>query len=58
MATSRPFLGTIEEFKPHAGNSYLERVAIFFDVNNIPDEKKSSLFLTLAGEATVSTSIG
>ena len=57
MATSRQFLGTIEEFKPHTGNSvksYLERVAIFFDVNDIPDEKKSSLFLTLAGEATYS----
>ena len=29
-------------------------MAIFFDVNDIPDEKKSSLFLTLAGEATYS----
>ena len=55
MATSRPFLGTIEEFKPHAGNSvksYLEHVAIFFDINDIPDEKKSPSFLTLVGEAT------
>ena len=57
MAAHPSLLGSIEEFKPHSGSSikaYLERVNIFFTVNDIPEDKQTALFLTLAGEATYS----
>ena len=52
MATS--FIGTLAEFNPEEQDiaSYLEKVELFFIANNIAEEKKVAVFLTVAGQKT------
>ena len=46
--------GTLTEFKPDSEPiaAYLERVAIYFDANDIPDEKRVSVLLSIIGPKT------
>jgi hypothetical protein len=50
MATS--VIGTLPEFNPEEQDtaSYLEKVELFFEANNIAEEKKVAVFLTAAGQ--------
>ncbi len=52
MATS--VIGTLPEFNPEEQDtaSYLEKVELFFEANNIAEEKKVAVFLTAAGQKT------
>ena len=52
MATS--VIGTLPEFNPEDQDtaSYLEKVELFFEANNIAEEKKVAVFLTAAGQKT------
>ena len=52
MATS--VIGTLPEFDPEDQDaaSYLEKVELFFEANNIAEEKKVPLFLTAVGQKT------
>ena len=52
MATS--VIGTLHEFDPEDQDtaSYLEKVELFFEANNIAEEKKVAVFLTAAGQKT------
>ena len=54
MATSDSVIGTLPEFDPEDQDaaSYLERVELFFEVNNIAEEKKVAVFLTAIGQKT------
>ena len=49
-------IGTISEFQPENETiaAYLERVALFFEVNNIADEKKVSWLLNVMRAKTYS----
>ena len=49
-------IGTIGEFQPENETiaAYLERVALFFEVNSIADEKKVSWLLNVMGAKTYS----
>ena len=49
-------IGTIGEFQPENETitAYLERVALFFEVNNITWEKQVSWFLNVMGAKTYS----
>ena len=44
-----PYLGNITEYNPEQENFqvYVERVKLFFSVNDISDDKKASVFLPL-----------
>ena len=52
MATS--VIGNLPEFNPEDQNtaSYLEKVELFFEANNIAKEKKVAVFLTAVGQKT------
>ena len=52
MATS--VIGTLTEFNPEDQDveSYLENVELFFEANNIAEEKKVAVFLTAVGQKT------
>lgn len=52
MATSA--IGALSEFNPEEQDfaSYLEKVELFFEANNIAEEKKVAVFLTAAGQKT------
>ena len=52
MASS--VIGTIPEFNPEEHNiaSYLETVELFFEANDIAEEKKVAVFLTNVGQKT------
>ena len=52
MATSA--IGTLAKFNPEEQDieSYLEKVELFFEANNIAEEKKVAVFLTAAGDKT------
>ena len=52
MATS--VIGTLTEFNPEDQDvaSYLEKVELFFEANNIAEEKKVAVFLTAVGQKT------
>ena len=52
MATST--IGSLTEFKPESEKieAYLERVQLFFDVNNIKDDKQVAVLLTVIGSST------
>ena len=54
MAT--PVYGNLKEFQPENElfSSYLERVELFFDANDIVDEKKVAVFLSVVGSKTYS----
>jgi hypothetical protein len=47
-------IGTLPEFNPEEQDtaSYLEKVELFFEANNIAEEKKVAVFLTAAGQKT------
>ena len=47
-------VGSIGEFNPDAGHSiksYLERMEVYFVANEINNDKKATVFLSLLGEA-------
>ena len=52
MATSLP-LGQLEAFDPQVETftSYVERVHLFFEANDIKEEKRRSVFLSIVGGA-------
>ena len=52
MATST--IGSLTEFKPESEKieAYLEHVQLFFDVNNIKDDKQVAVLLTVIGSNT------
>ena len=52
MATS--VIGTLPEFDPEDQDTacYLETVELFFEANNIAEEKKVAVFLTAVGQKT------
>ena len=43
--------GQIQEFRPESESfaAYVERVQLFFTANDIPDEKKTAVFLSVVG---------
>ena len=44
------FMGNIEEYSPNIDwKQYVERLEIFFEVNNVPTDKQASRILTLMG---------
>ena len=47
-------IGTLAEFNPEEQDiaSYLEKVELFFIANNIAEEKKVAVFLTVVGQKT------
>ena len=47
-------IGKIEEYKPDGESiaAYLERVELFFAANNIEDDKKVTVFLSVLGAST------
>ena len=48
-------LGSIGEFNSEAGHSiksYLERMEIYFQANDIPEDKRAAVFLSVLGETT------
>ena len=53
MAVKSVF-GQIQEFDPSSKlfTVYMEKVNLFFMANNVPDEKKAPLFLTIVGKPT------
>ena len=55
MATA-PMLGRIQEYSPdnELFSSYTERVELFFAANDVADEKKVAVFLSLIGSKTYS----
>ena len=52
-----PIFGRIEEYDPENGlfSTYLERVELFFNANDVADEKKVAVFLTVLGTKTYSS---
>ena len=57
MATATvPMLGRIQEYSPENElfSSYTERVELFFAANDVADEKKVAVFLSLIGSKTYS----
>ena len=58
MTVSQPvnpcFYGQFSQFDPdqETMSAYLERVQIFFQANNIADEKQVDIFLSLIGAKT------
>ena len=52
MATS--VIGTLPEFDPEDQDTacYLETIELFFEANNITEEKKVAVFLTAVGQKT------
>ena len=56
MATSTGIIGHIQEFQPENEllSSYLERVQLFFIANDVVEEKKVAVFLSVIGSKTYS----
>ena len=56
MATSTRIIGHIQEFQPENEllSSYLERVQLFFIANDVVEEKKVAVFLSVIGSKTYS----
>ena len=52
-----PYLGNITDFKPEEEDFqvYVERVKLFFSVNDIAESKKAQVFLTLIGAKNYAT---
>ena len=52
-----PYLGSISEYIPdqEVFEVYIERLKIFFEVNDIANEKKTAVFLTLVGAKNYAT---
>ena len=57
LRTATSVIGTLPEFNPEDQNTacYLETVELFFEANNIPEEKKVAVFLTAVGQKTYET---
>jgi hypothetical protein len=57
VASPGPLLGQLREFDQQKENItvYFERVALYFETNSIPEEKKVPLLLTVIGAETYGT---
>jgi hypothetical protein len=49
MATGAPLFGNVQEFQQEneVFSSYLERIELFFAANNVQEDKKVTVFLTV-----------
>ena len=56
MATGPPFIGSLSAFDPsqESISAYIERVEVFFAANDVKEEKRVAVFLSVVGAPTFS----